>query len=147
MKDKSPLENIREYENMHIALWLLKDTCWVMSFKVGGMLMIIPTIAVAVHLTWKSRKSVSDLFHNTAVCLWITANAIWMTGEFFYNDGFRPYSTVLFLLGLIVVATYYLVYFPKRNAVSVEKEEPAQHNTIEAAYPEAANREAERLVA
>lgn len=147
MKEKSLTQNVREYENMHIALWLLKDTCWVMSFKVGGMLMIIPTILVAVHLTWKSRKSVADLFHNTAVCLWITANAIWMTGEFFYNDGLRPYSTVLFIIGLIVVATYYIVYFPKRNAVTNESEEPAQQNTIEAAYPNAVIREPERLVA
>ncbi len=125
MEQKGLFKNIREYENLHIALWLLKDTCWVMSFKVGGMLMIIPTLLVAVHLTWKSRKNIADLFHNIAVCLWITANAIWMTGEFFYNDTFRPYSTVLFLTGIVVVAFYYAIHFPKRAANSVEENDSA----------------------
>ena len=121
MKVKSLFNNIREYENLHIALWLVKDTCWVMSFKIGGMVMIIPTLIVAVHLTWRSRKSVSDLFHNTAVCLWISANATWMTGEFFYFDGLRPYATVLFVIGLIVVSFYYLVYFPRKRAQSIDQ--------------------------
>lgn len=76
--------------------------------------MIIPTLFVALHIAYKSRKNIPDLFHNIAVCLWITANAIWMTGEFFFNDTFRPYATVFFVMGLIVVAFYYLVLFPKR---------------------------------
>lgn len=114
MKSKSLFQNIREYENLHIALWLLKDTCWVMTFKVGGMMMIVPTLIVAIHLTWKSRKNISDLFHNVAVCLWISANATWMTGEFFYYDGLRHYATFLFITGILIVAFYYLVLFPKR---------------------------------
>ena len=125
MEEKGLFKNIREYENLHIALWLLKDTCWVMSFKVGGMLMIVPTLLVAVHLTWKARKNIADLFHNIAVCLWITANAIWMTGEFFYNDGVRPYSTVLFLAGIVVVGVYYALHFPKRNALQKPELEEA----------------------
>ena len=121
MKPKSLVDNIREYENLHIALWLVKDTCWVMSFKLGGMIMIIPTLIVAIHLAWKSRKNVSDLFHNAAVCLWITANATWMTGEFFYFDGLRPYATVFFAAGIIVVAFYYIIHFPKRKAQAMHK--------------------------
>ena len=122
MEEKGLFKNIREYENLHIALWLLKDTCWVMSFKIGGMLMIIPTLVVAIHLTWRSRKNISDLFHNTAVCLWISANAIWMTGEFFFNDSLRPYSTVLFIIGIVVVAFYYAIHFPKRQSNTVESD-------------------------
>jgi uncharacterized membrane protein (GlpM family) len=121
MEEKGLFKNIREYENLHIALWLLKDTCWVMSFKVGGMIMIVPTLLVAIHLTWRSRKNISDLFHNIAVCLWISANAIWMTGEFFFNDTLRPYSTVLFLIGIVVVAFYYAIHFPNRAANTVEE--------------------------
>ena len=106
-------KNIRQYENLHIAFWLIKDSCWVMSFKLLGMFMIIPTLFVAVHIAWLSRKNQADLFHNIAVCLWISANATWMTGEFFFRDTLRPYATVFFVLGLIVVAFYYIVYFPK----------------------------------
>ena len=115
MKTNSLFKNIREYENLHIALWLIKDTCWVMSFKTLGIIMIIPTLAVAIHLAWRSRKNISDLFHNIAVCLWITANATWMTGEFFYNDGLRRYAMIFFTFGIIVVALYYILHFPNRK--------------------------------
>jgi hypothetical protein len=112
------VKNIREYENLHIALWLVKDTCWVMGdrfplMRYPGMFMIIPTILVAIHIAWRSRHNISDLFHNVAVCLWISANATWMTGEFFYDDGLRPYAMVFFVLGLIVIAAYYGVQLPK----------------------------------
>lgn len=104
-------KDIREYENMHIVLWLLKDTCWVMGWKVAGMTMVIPTLFVAIHIAYRSRKNIADLFHNVAVCLWISANATWMTGEFFYNDGLRNYAMIFFVAGIIVVSFYYAVYF------------------------------------
>jgi hypothetical protein len=110
-------KNIREYENLHIVLWLLKDTCWVMLWKTAGMIMLIPTLAVAIHITYRSRKKIHDLFHNIAVCLWICANGTWMTGEFFFEDGLRNYAMVFFTLGLIVVAFYYMVHFRKRNEI------------------------------
>ena len=121
------MKNIREYENLHIALWLLKDTCWVTAgtypadsmwhhaWQIFGMIMIVPTLAVAIHITWRSRKQISDLFHNIAVCLWITANAVWMTGEFFFEDGTRGIAKIFFAAGIIVVAIYYAIHFPKRN--------------------------------
>lgn len=119
MRIKSLLKNIREYENLHIALWLIKDTCWVMTWRIAGMSMIIPTLAVAIHLAWRSRKNTSDLFHNIAVCLWITANATWMTGEFFFLDNLRHVAMIFFTLGLIMVGIYYIVYFPKKRIEEV----------------------------
>src|SRR5579862_4937750 len=107
-------KKIREYENLHIALWLMKDTCWVMLWKPAGIIMIVPTLFVAIHLAYRSRKKIDDLFHNIAVCLWISANATWMIGEFFFNDSFRQYAMIFFSLGIIVVAFYYAVHFPKR---------------------------------
>lgn len=115
MQIKRLFKNIREYENLHIALWLLKDTCWVMTWRTVGMFMIIPTLTVAIHLAWRSRKNVGDLFHNIAVCLWITANATWMTGEFFYFDNLRHYAMIFFTAGIIIVTIYYAHYFPKRK--------------------------------
>jgi uncharacterized membrane protein len=44
-----------------------------------------------------------------------------MTGEFFFNDTLRPYSTVLFLIGIVVVAYYYAIHFPNRAANTVEE--------------------------
>jgi len=107
--------NIRRYENLHIALWLLKDTCWVMTWRVPGMIMILPTLAVALHIAWKSRKDLDDLLHNIAICLWITANAIWMTGEFYFEDGLRPFAMFFFIIGIIIMATYYAILLPIRH--------------------------------
>jgi hypothetical protein len=102
------LTSIRKFENFHIALWLVKDTCWVMDVHVLGMIMIVPTLALAFYITWKFRQNVCEMMHNSAVCMWITANSIWMTGEFFFNDSFRPYALVFFAAGLITIAWYYL---------------------------------------
>lgn len=119
MKEKSLLKSIREYENMHIALWLVKDTCWVASvelpwLKIPGMIMIAPTLLVAIYITWRSRHEQAEIFHNIAVCLWISANASWMIGEFYFNDETRAVPIVFFLAGLIIVSIYYIIYFPKR---------------------------------
>jgi hypothetical protein len=106
-------KDIREYENLHIVLWLLKDTCWVLMWKELGMIMIIPTLAAAFHIAWLRRTIKTELFHNLAVCSWITANSIWMIGEFFFDDSLRPVAAAFFLLGLLTVAYYYLVFIPK----------------------------------
>ena len=108
-------KDIREYENLHIVLWLLKDTCWVMLWKELGLFMILPTVAAAVHITWLRRNILSELFHNLAVCLWIMANSIWMIGEFFFDDTLRPVATVFFVAGLMEVIYYYLIILPREK--------------------------------
>lgn len=105
--------SMREYENLHIVMWLLKDTCWVLDFKIPGLIMIFPTISVAIHITWLYRSNRSELFHNLAVVTWICANSVWMIGEFFFNDTLRPIATVFFVLGLLLVSTYYFIVRPK----------------------------------
>lgn len=104
---------IRSYENLHIVLWLLKDTCWVLDYKLPGIIMILPTVTVAVYITWLTRSTAAELAHNLAVVCWICANSIWMVGEFFYNDSLRPVATVFFVLGLFMVAVYYGIIRPK----------------------------------
>ena len=121
------ITRIREYENLHIFLWLIKDTCWVMTWKIAGMFMIIPTIVVAAHITWIRRKIRTDLFHNIAICLWISGNSIWMTGEFFYNDTTRGISVVLFAIGLACVLYYYLIEIPQSAGLSKGKRSEEQH--------------------
>jgi hypothetical protein len=106
---------IEKTENIHIVLWLLKDICWVLDIKWLGLIMIIPTLLVAIWLTIKSKENKSDLFHNAAVCCWISANSIWMIGEFFFKDTLRPYAAGMFVLGLVLIAVYYLVYAKKQS--------------------------------
>jgi hypothetical protein len=108
------MQKIRKLENLHIFLWLLKDTCWVMDYHLMGVLMIFPTLILAFFITWKFRKYTAELFHNLAVCFWISANSTWMIGEFYYDDTFRPYASFFFFSGLLIVSFYYLFLFAKK---------------------------------
>lgn len=103
---------MRLVENAHILLWLIKDFCWAMEWKQGGVFMIFPTVSVAFYLLRKTRKVRAELYHNLAVCFWILANSTWMVGEFIDND-FRIYAASLFGCGLMVLAVYYAFYFKK----------------------------------
>lgn len=77
--------------------------------------MIIPTISVALHITWLHRQTMSELYHNLAVVSWIMANSVWMIGEFFFNDTLRPVAAVFFVIGLLLVSVYYLVVKPQQK--------------------------------
>jgi hypothetical protein len=106
--------NIREYENLHILLWLTKDTCWILGLKIGGVIMIVPTIAAAMHITWRWRRDSNEFFHSLAICFWIIANGIWMVGEFYCDDCLRRYAIPFFALGLLSVGVHYLYLAPRR---------------------------------
>lgn len=124
--------NIRKYENVHILLWLLKDLCWVCLWKTGGMIMIVPTVLMAFFITWKTRFDRTELLHNLAVCCWILANSVWMTGEFFYDDALRPAVAVLFFLGLLCVGYYYTgMYILKPKAVKMKAEPVETTETLQ----------------
>jgi hypothetical protein len=110
----------RKTENMHILLWLLKDICWATNLRIPGLIMIVPTLTVALLITWQTRHMKSELFHNLAVDFWITANCVWMIGEFFHLDenlwhgyGLRQAAILPFALGLSVLAYYYMVLFKR----------------------------------
>lgn len=101
------MKDIRKIENLHVALWLLKDLSWCSLWRGLGMTMVIPTLAVAIWITWHSRKVLSDLVHNGAVCLWICANITWMVGEFFAEDHTRGSAVMFFYCGMALLVGYY----------------------------------------
>lgn len=80
---------IRGTENLHILLWIVKDTCWVQDYRLAGVLMILPTISVAIYLTAQARAQRDEFIHNLAVVFWLCANSVWMIGEFFFDDHTR----------------------------------------------------------
>ncbi|MFZ4784577.1 MAG: hypothetical protein ACOYLH_03805 [Flavobacteriales bacterium] len=98
----------RKIENLHILLWLLKDICWINEIKVLGTFMVIPTLSVAIWLTWKSKEDKVELIHNSAVTLWILANSTWMLGEFFWHDKTKPLAVTFFVLGIGILLIYYI---------------------------------------
>jgi hypothetical protein len=76
--------------------------------------MIIPTLTLAIYITYKNRKDKSELAHNLAVCFWIAANSVWMIGEFYYEDKLRPAAIVFFILGFSMMLFYYIPLLLKR---------------------------------
>lgn len=106
--------DFRKIENLHILLWLIKDLCWVADLKLFGTIMIVPTLSVAIWLTYKMRSEFSELIHNLAVICWILANATWMLGEFYWNDGTRLYATFFFCAGLAILAVFYVPLLLKK---------------------------------
>lgn len=120
-----PSEKLRSLENVHILLWLLKDLCWVLIWKQLGLIMIIPTIALAAYLAFHSRKNLKEFSFNLAVLFWIFANSVWMIGEFFYDDGTRNIALIFFIGGLLSIlfyyARFYLLVSRKKAIVTIDK--------------------------
>jgi hypothetical protein len=112
----NPFKTVREYENAHIVLWLIKDTSWCLGLHWLGVAMILPTLAVAIDIARHSRHDTAEFAHNLAVCCWISANIVWMVGEFFFNDKFRPGAMLFFAAGLGVLAWHYVPKIWRRPA-------------------------------
>lgn len=114
----------RRMENMHIIFWLLKDVSWCLIWKVLGIAMIFPTLIISIIIAWRTRQFKSELAHNLAITLWITANSYWMISEFWGFDEVviwrqfeaRHLALIPFALGILILAYYYI--FQKRQEES-----------------------------
>lgn len=126
-------DRFRRIENMHIVFWLIKDISWAMLWKPIGLLMFIPTISVAMLITWQTRKLKSEWYHNMAILFWISANGYWMIVEFFWPsvDTLRYYAAIPFSIGILFIGVYYFIILPreKKNeklvSITVEVSETA----------------------
>lgn len=113
----------RRMENLHIVFWLLKDISWCMIWKPLGILMIIPTLAIALIIAYRTRQLVSEACHNISIAFWISANSYWMISEFFHFDGnplfgeytFKHLAIVPFVLGMVPLLYYYLWWKPQHK--------------------------------
>ena len=111
----------RRMENMHIVFWLLKDISWCLFWKELGIAMIIPTLTIAIVISWRTRHIASELAHNLAVAFWISANSFWMISEFLGFDeqvvwmGItgKQLSLFPFLAGVGILLFYYLLQRPR----------------------------------
>lgn len=106
----SRLRQARLWDQSHIALWLIKDSCWMWHLKPVASAMVLPTIGVAVWLAWLTRTHWRAFWPNMAVACWITANSLWMLHEFFAPKAggltLIPLATGFFALGLIIMGVY-----------------------------------------
>lgn len=108
-------------ENLHIVFWLFKDVAWCMVWRPLGIVMVFPTLIISIIIAWRTRRIVSELCHNLAITIWITANSYWMISEFMEFDTrplfgtytFKHLAIIPFTLGLLCLAFYYLWWKPR----------------------------------
>jgi len=85
--------------------------------------MIFPTLIIAIVIAWRTRHLVSELCHNVAITLWISANSYWMISEFFHFDElrvlegvtFKHLALIPFLSGVACLAYYYVYWKPRHK--------------------------------
>jgi prepilin signal peptidase PulO-like enzyme (type II secretory pathway) len=113
----------RRMENLHIVFWIIKDLSWCMGWVFMGIGMIIPTLFVAIFISWRTRHITSELAHNLAVAFWICANSTWMIMEFIKQDHAiffdmltgKQLSLIPFTIGSLILLYYYLIQAPKER--------------------------------
>jgi len=113
----------RKMENLHIVFWLFKDVAWCMVWRPLGIAMIFPTLIVSIVIAWRTRQYMSELCHNLAITVWITANSYWMISEFVGFDtkplfgaySYKHLAIIPFSMGIIALAFYYLYWKPRHK--------------------------------
>lgn len=113
----------RKMENLHIVFWLFKDVAWCMVWKPLGIAMIFPTLIIAIIIAWRNRQYMSEICHNVAIAIWITANSYWMISEFLGFDtrpltgdlNFKHLALIPFGMGILILAFYYLYWKPRHR--------------------------------
>ena len=109
------MSKVRGYENFHILLWLLKDSFWLMEWKLAGISAIVPVMLLAFRIAWLDRKDTANLLHNIAIICWLCGDSIWMIGDFFFNSRLKQLPATFFGIGILVLAIYYLVVLPREK--------------------------------
>lgn len=76
-----------------------------MEVKLLGVSMIIPTVFIALFISYKTFKT-PDFFVNLAVLFWISANSFWMCAEFFDFLEYKYITGIPFALGFVSFGIY-----------------------------------------
>ena len=119
----------RKMENLHIVFWLFKDIAWCMMWRPLGIAMIIPTLTIAIIIAYRTRQLMSEVCHNLAIVVWISANSYWMISEFLHFDTnklfgaytFKHLALIPFFTGVLILAYYYLWWEPKQQRMAAKR--------------------------
>lgn len=98
----------KQLDNFHIVLWLIKDIFWVKEEQFLGVLMILPTVGVALILTFQSLQQKQGFYSNFAILCWMIADSTWMADEFFVLN-IEWITMSLFGLGIFSMLYLYIV--------------------------------------
>lgn len=118
----------RIMENLHIVFWLFKDLAWCLEWKILAVVMVIPTLVISLVIAWRTRHIVSELCHNLAVTVWISANSYWMMTEFLGIDkeispfglSYKHLAVIPFLTGIAILVFFYAYWRPRHFKTEVE---------------------------
>ena len=80
-----------------------------MHWRVPGIIMIFPTILLALIITTACFKKGADneAWIHLAVLFWICGNSYWMLCEFFNREDIQYFAGFAFLAGMLSTAYYY----------------------------------------
>ena len=113
----------RKMENLHIVFWLFKDISWCMIWRPLGIAMIFPTLFIAIIITVRTRQFMSEVCHNMAIVVWISANSYWMISEFLHFDSlpligditYKHLAIIPFSMGIVILGYYYIWWKPRHK--------------------------------
>ena len=113
----------RKMENLHIVFWLFKDISWCMIWRPLGIAMIFPTLFIAIIITVRTRQFMSEVCHNMAIVVWISANSYWMISEFLHFDSlpilgditYKHLAIIPFSIGIAILGYYYICWKPRHK--------------------------------
>ena len=72
--------NGKQYENLHIILWLLKDTAWNKQLIIMWWISVIPTVLIALDFIILATE---DRMFYVVQFIWVVSNLTWAFGELY----------------------------------------------------------------
>jgi hypothetical protein len=133
----------REYENVHILFWIGKDCFWCWFIDYMWVIFFIPTLLIAFdfcYVSLKGKNMVIDHAHYVSQLLWVSANATWGAGEFWFSKNhdsalamtswnrdirltFRWYSAWVVVSAYVPLIILYLIWIPSTIIGRIEDDE------------------------
>jgi len=89
-----------------------------LELKWLGVIMIIPTLLIAVIIIYHTYKTL-DVYLNLSVFWWILANSFWMYSEFFRGGEYKLMASIPFSFGFLFIGIYYYKLFFNKTKVDL----------------------------
>lgn len=145
----------REYENVHILFWIGKDCFWCWYIDYMWVLFFIPTLLIAFdfcYVSLRGKNMVIDHAHYVSQLLWVSANATWGAGEFWFSVNhdsalsmtawnrdirltFRWYSAWVVVSAYVPLIILYLIWIPSTMMGRIEDDEERQSDLLRKSMP------------
>lgn len=130
-------------ENLHTYLWILKDLAWAQAWYLPGWVCGSNAVLLSFLVCMGSlmHRELTDLWHNLAQLLWLSANFIWMAGDL--HDAEFPDEPPTAIRGaqicaliMIVALCWLSVYFTFLHPLQIleEKRDGTTRLAVESSY-------------